>query len=81
MLFCMLEVVDGGYVYGTVWRVALFAGGVGADGADAMCAAMYAGGREGWALFARGDGGDAVYATLYAGGCGRCALFAGRCGG
>ena len=42
-------------------------------GVYAPCAALYAGGRGGWALFAGGvgdAGGDALCATLYAGGCG-----------
>src|SRR6266480_3677411 len=37
---------------------------------DATCAALYAGGCRGWALFAGGAGGDALCAALHAGGVG-----------
>src|SRR6266480_1720924 len=73
---------------------ALYAGGRGGVGRDALCANLYAGGCGGWALFAggvgraEGAGGDAPCAALYAGGTegaggdAMCAaLYAESCGG
>ena len=42
------------------------------DGGDTLCAALYAGSRGGWTLFARGAegvGGDVLCAALYIGDC------------
>ncbi len=43
VILCMLEAMR---------ALALFAGGVGCAGGDALCAAMHTGGCRGWALFA-----------------------------
>ncbi len=47
------------YMLKAMRALALFAGGVGGTGGDALCAALLAG--------SGGDGGDALCATLYAG--------------
>jgi len=65
VLLCILEAVEG---------LALFAGGVGDTGGDALRASLYARGYGGYVLFAGdvgGAGADAPCTTLYARGCGR----------
>jgi len=90
-LLCIPEAVEGG-----LCLLEMFGGvrGAGGAGAYAPCAALYAGGSGGWAMFAGGvvrccevleglkrAGGDAQCAALYPGGCGGCALLAGGAGG